>query len=672
MSTNMHMTWIVTGKGLDHIGPSSPCYELPGLPPPDDFVVCVDKDGRPTRWSDSRWPIGFGALNFGYEPDSRQRLELTALNGELLKRCDAWFMWGDRRAITNSTLSVYHTCLKSIFAACSRLTVPIAASEMGRFFETIEPTLAGAIRPSNRDVTIALLHELWGAREWLGFELLAPAQIARLRQLVPEHHAQQNEFIAPRIWAYQTGRMSAFLEDFTAHKEQFEALHREIADAYRKNFGSLAAVRQVNNCRRNPCQQTKFLPDCVNLGAFVDVARRHGVADVMARWVIGRGAAWEDLSSDTASVRMLSKYFNAVGLVGTAYLQCMSGMRIAEVMSLRSDCLRVEHDPVLGNIHILAGETTKTNQDQDARWITAPSAASAVDAMRLIALWRTEMAIELGNISLTEADRSNPYLVQRGYEPWAYGQSKSAEPSKRPLGYDIGNWRSKVPGLFDEDALRITTDDALYVRRFSANADLGSYGEGSIWHFASHQYRRTVQVMMAASGVSLESRQQQLKHLTLSQSAYYAQGFESLRLNRTFRDELVSTRYELVSVEAGLLNGPEYVSPHGEERKSELLHFFTVSSRDEIAKAQRKALLTVKQTLFGICTKSSCEFGGLDNYVHCPTCVDGLMDRRKRARIEVEGRTIAVRLIDVPLGTPLRVALEAKARAIRGYMDVTA
>ncbi|MBZ4038080.1 hypothetical protein [Novilysobacter selenitireducens] len=632
----------------------------------------VDEDGKTTYWGDSRWQIGHVTLNFGYGPASSTSLGLTPTNGDLLKQCMAWFIWGNRRAISCNTLSAYFTQLKYIFSACSQLAVPIAAHHMGRFFNTIEAELAAAIRPSNREGTIARLHELWQASEWLGFTLLEPPQIARLRELVPVHEGQQHHFIPPRIWAYQAARMQAFLEDFIAHKLEFEALFQEITGAYRENFISLANAAKTKRPGRNPGRQAESISGCVYLGSFYDMAQRHGVAEVLARWMFSPGRSLASLPSIQVSVKLLAHYFNAVGLVGTSYLQCFSGIRTGEAMLLRSTCLAIESDAVLGDIHILNGETTKTIQEPDARWMVASTAAVAVEAMTAVARWRTDIATELGDIPLKEVDHVNPFLVQRMYEPWASSSLKVAAPSKRPNGYNIANWRTKVPGLFEVQALRITAEDEAYVRRFSANADVTRYGRGCIWHFTSHQYRRTIQVMMAASGVSLESRQQQLKHLASSQSAYYAKGFENLRLNRNFGDELISTRYELVSVEAGLLHGPEYVSPHGEARKSELLRFFDVSSRDEIAKAQKKGLLTVKQTVLGICTKSYCEYGGHDNYVHCPNCVDGLMDKRKRGHMHQEGRTIAARLIDIPAGTPLRSALEARSKAVERFMDVTA
>ena len=673
MSTRM--TWMVTGKGMEHITPSSLCHELPDIPPPNDFVVFVDEQGKVYRWLEPVWFIGGESLNFGTQSNKRILHRLNPANADLLKRCVAWFMWGDRRPIAASTLLMYHAWLKPLFATCSHLPVPISASDMGRFFTTIESELAAAIRPSSRAQVIGLLHELWMARDRIGFELLAPEQIARLRELVPDHEAQQHQFIPPRIWAYAAARMQAFLEDFIAHKEQFRALLNECASAYRTNFGSLAMVRTSKAPGRFPFQQSqRKISGCVYLESFPDVARRHGVADVIERWLFDPGTSWENVSAHAAGPQLLGRYFGAIGVVGTAYLQCFSGMRIAEALSLRSNCLSVEHDPLLGNIHILSGETSKTIQDSDARWITASTATLAVEAMSAVSRWRTDIAVELGTIPLTAEDRANPYLVQRAYEPWVNRGPKAhaLAPSFRPDNQDISVWDKRVPGLFEAEALRITADDASYVQRFSANADLTKYGEGCIWYFTSHQYRRSIQVYMAASGVSLPARQYQLKHITSAQSGYYSQGHQNLRLNRRFGQELLSVRYELVAVDAALLNGPEYVSPHGEARKSEVLRFFDVSSRDEITKAQKKGQLTVRQTVVGICTARRCEYGGFDNYVHCTHCVDGLMDKRKRGVMEKEGRTIAARLVDVPAGTPLRAALERRLGAVEEFMNVTA
>lgn len=675
------LTYLVTGPTVDHIGPTSPCYALPSLPPPADFPVMVSPQGESVScYGDHRWRIGATSINFGTDQGDLGPggYSLSEVNGELLKRCVAWFMYGERRGIGVATLTSYHTALKPIFAFCGSLPKPIDASDLARFFDTLDMELAQAIRPSVAKQAVYLLHELWQARERLGFTLLEPEQIARLVTLIPGHTGTQTQFIPPRIWAYQAGRSQAFLEDFLLYKSRIEAALQEILAAYRVNFGSLARARDYRNSNLSPFGKSLQVRGCTYLGSFAEFAERHGIGSVIGRWLFRPNESWEKTHHRRLSISLLSQYFNAVGLVGSAYVQCFSGMRISESSSLRSICLDVEHDPMLGDIHILSAETTKTTQDDDARWLAAPTVAMAVDAMSVVSRWRTEIAVELGDIPLTPGDVTNPYLVLRAYEPW--GPTASRESKKLPTSqrlnshsHDIRLWTQTVPGLFEEDALRITSDDVAYVRRFSANADMEKYGEGCIWHFTSHQYRRSAAVLMGASQVSLETQQYQFKHLTRAQSGYYRKGFHSLRLNRTFTYELVSTRYELVSVELGLLNGPEYVSPISPARKDQILRFHEVSSGDKIQSAIKKGHLAVKQTLFGVCTRRDiCPYGGHDNIVHCPDCNDALLSRRRRSSVENLGKTIAVRLLDAPVGTPLRDQLERSATAIERFMNVTA
>lgn len=670
---NAVMSWLVTGSGLEHIGIDAPCWELPAFPPPDDFPIMVRANGEVvSRWRDPIWVVGEQRLNFGYIPTPRQTLELTSDNGELLKRCTAWLMWGERRPIGTRSLKAYHGYLKRILATCSKLTRPVVGSDMGRFFDTIELRLAEDIGPASARVTLPLLHELWSARHTLGFELLSPMQIDRLATLIPKHEVEQHQFIPPRIWAYQAARMKMFLEDFLAHKEQIYAAFEEVAEAYRVNFGSLANARTSKTAARNPCHQSATVDGCVYLGSFFQVAQRHGIEKLIARWLFAPPVTWDTPTVQRKGVRILAMYLNAVDLVGTAYLQCFSGMRLMESMSLRTECLTVETDDVLGAIHILSAETTKTTEDPDARWLTAPTASLAIDSLAPIARWRTDIAIELGDIPLSDQARSNPYLVQRCYEPWSSGVAKGLGSERRPGGKDIAEWRTKVPGLFDVATLRITTADEAYVRRFSSNANLSEYGEGCVWHFTSHQYRRTAAVMMGASQVSLEAQQYQFKHLTRNQSAYYRQGSANLRLNRSFGHELMSTRYELVSVELALLSGPEYVSPISPARKDQILNFHEIGTGAEIQKAIRKGQLVVKQTLFGVCTRRDrCPYGGHDNFVHCPDCNDAFLSRRKRSAVETLGKTIALRLVDAPEGTPLHDQLRRSQQAIGRFMDVT-
>lgn len=677
-SSVQRFAFVVSGPSVSHIGPGSSCYAPPSLPPPEDFPVMIDVHGNTvSRYGEPVWYIGGAPFNFGSDTNARIRrgLLLTEENSELLKRCIFWLMFGDRRSITIATLAAYHTQLKAVFAFCSNCSKPIRGSELPRHFSALDVSLANSIRPSMARGLVFLLDELWQARAHLGFVLLEPAQIAQLMKLIPEHNRSQTSFIPPRIWAYQAKRLHSFLEDFLGHKEKLEEALSRLLAAYRANYGELTSVLDTALSNRNPCraEDAKRIRNCTYLDSFKEFAALQGIGDLIARWLFVGSESWDTRAQ--APVQLFSQYLSAVGLVGTAYLQCFSGMRLSEAMSLRTNCLCVEIDPVLGEMHVLTGETGKTTEDDDARWLTAPAAAMAIEAMGAVARWRTDIAVERGDVPLTSMDIANPYLAQRAYEPWSTGTTndKRRPTSFRPGGLAISKWSERVPGLFDEDELRITKEDEAYVLRFNANADMGQFRVGCVWSFSSHQYRRSAAIMMGASQVSLEAQQFQFKHLTRGQSSYYRLGARSLGLNKSFTTELVSTRYELVSIEIGLLKGPEFVSPISSARKDQVLNFYEIDSGDEIQRAVRQGFVAVKQTLFGVCTRrDSCPYGGHDNFVHCPDCNDALLSKRKRSSVAALGKSIAVRLIDVPQRTPLRIQLERKMGAIERFLDVTA
>jgi hypothetical protein len=661
-----------------HITPASPNFRLPSWPPPDDFPVVIDPDGSVTsRYGFSSWDLGRIArrpctISFG-DAGSRRGRTIDANNAQLMRQGVLWFMYGERRGIAPMTLKGYANCLKTVFATCS--CVGISAAELSHYPRVVAGELAAAISPGNKKSTIQVLHELYQARERVGFTLLTPDQIGILAAIVPDAEVEQTPFIPPRIWMYQASRMRAFLEEFLAHRANVQAAFAEVIDAYRHNFGSLANARATHNPPRAPFN-VHPIDGCIKLGSFAEFAARHGIADLLAHWCLEPDESWESLPKVRCSIKMLSEYFKRVGMVGTAYLQCFSGMRDAESMSLRSRCLRIETDPGIGKIHTLQGVTSKTKKDPDARWVTAPSAKIAVDAMAVVARLRTDVAIELAQIPLTPVDRDDPYLVQRGYEPWiqaGHAANLSGDTSVRPSSYSIARWQKLIPKLFDPEMLRVQPDDERIALLITPSLDLDIYGVGKVWPLAPHQYRRAVAVNMSASDVvSDPSLQSQLKHLVRAQSVYYGAGFAYLKFSQTFATELIATRYEMAARESGVLSDPNWVSPHGEARKAEiLLRFHSEGSGDQIERNMRKGLTAIKQTLFGICTRRDyCPYGGHDNIVHCPTCTDALLDKRKRGALEVLGRTIAVRLVDAPPGTPLRAALEAEAAAVKEAVDV--
>lgn len=645
-------------------------------PPNDDFPIAVSSEGRiVSRYRDSKWDLSAYAtrritLNFG---DGRRGTSVSPIsrgNALLLRQIVAWWMYGNRNLIKPLSLKADFSHIRPLFVLCSEND--ITASDLSRY-PKVADQLVTRIPHGNANRAFRLLEELYGVGEELGFLLLDKEGLRRLEAALPSHVSRQTPYIPPRIWQYQIHRLQAFLDDFHAHSEAIEACYNFCLDAYAKNFGSLThACGAGRDSSLSPFNGASNRHKVLRLGAFSDIARRFGIADLLARWSLPPGTA---LNRDH-NITLFGKYFTQVGFVGTAYLLNFSGMRIAEALSLRTDCLEVEHDQRFGAIHLLRGQTTKTIDDDDALWVTSPSAKSAVQAMACVARMRMVAATASPLVPTTLEDCGNPYLVLRAYEPWASLKLAQAQLSVRPSTFFYHKWPYVVPNLFDPTELRLTQDDLDFACLINPTLDRNRFKIGREWPLAWHQLRRTLAVNMASSGlVSDASIQVQFKHASRAMSLYYMQGYTRRRLNQSVRDEHIRSVYEMLGEKMARLFSDHHVSPLGTAHKANILKAIDPAEHRYLRVKAKQGLIAYRETLLGSCLqREPCPYGGIDNVAHCGGGIDGspcpsaLFDRTKRAAIEALDRAIASRLTEAPPGTPLRSSLQAQQRSVENAL----
>lgn len=675
------------GLGIDSplVVPTSNNYRLPTWPPPCDFPIVLDTNGKvvsvyadPT-WNLTPWAKQSLRINFGDSPQRRDDPATTPINAELARQIAAWWLWGPHAVRSAASLKGRFVALFPLFILCSK--EGITASELWKF-PRVADKLATTFSPSNAEEALTLLHALFEQRNELGFTILDREGLRRLEAAIPEHKARQTPYIPPRIWSYQVGRLRTFLEDFHKHREGIEACYHFCLDKYTQYYGSLGEA-----CRRTPGvmknMPSPFHPTCRSgiatdfeyEGRFSSIAQRFGISELLHRWLLKPG---QSLDSAGHSVITLSSYFTMVGKVGTAYLLNFSMMRIEEAWALRTNCLEVEQDLNFGKIYSLRGVSTKTIADDDARWITSPSTEIAIDAMACVARFRMICAVENPNVPTTPDDISNPYLVLRHYEPWANAKNSDQPLSVRPAYASYYSVIKSYPNLFDPQELKITDADLQIARLITTTLDNETFAVGKTWPLAWHQLRRTGAVNMLASGlVSDASVQYQLKHATRAMSLYYGQGYSRVRLNNESRTHYIRTMYEVLSKEIIRLLSNRFISPYGEIHKSEILKLVDPSDAKKLGKAAKAGEVSWRQTLLGGCTKRGpCEYGGVDNVIRCgggdkkSPCVDALFDREKEPRIRQLGRLIEARLINAPIGSPYRESLNAQQRAVENVLNV--
>lgn len=666
----------------DWLTSSHQCYRPPSWPPPGDWVVSEDRDGKVvSRWKDSVWDMSSleGAavkFNFGDGAKAGRSVPIDPANAALLRCVTGWRLWGPRAGRSIRGVQSIFSRMRSIFELCSRER--ILASELMCFPKVLEQ-VPSIIAPGMYDNTIAELYRLWDVRDQLGFTLVDPEGIKRLVAARPEHEAQQTAYIPPRIWMYQCHRLRECLDDFLIHQQKIEDCFNFCVDAYAHNAGSLqAAMSDRLSFQRRPfgCPNKKRLKvtgtslRTVVHGSFHTTAKYFGIADLLERWIV--------IPDQGMNLKQLSSYLTLVQYAGLAYTANFTLQRIKEVASLRTDCLLWEEDPKLGRVPIICGETTKTDLDSDARWPASPSVEVAVTAMSSIARLRMRCATAHPNILPTDADRANPYLFNRAFEPW-WGASDYSYAIRLYPG-DYGSFAENHPLLFHADQLRITEEDLRIAQMLTPNLnpDKG-FAIGEIWPLAWHQLRRTGAVNMFASGLLSDSSMQfQMKHSSRLMPLYYGRGYGKLHLNGEVEGLVISAMYETMAHSILSSMGDRFVSPHSLEAKNApFVNLIDERSANELAKAARRGVVFFRENRLGGCTKrGNCSYGGIESVARCAggdgykPCADVLYDRTKAPAVENELQQLDLELARVPKRSPRYKALLAERKGLENFLNV--
>lgn len=665
-------------RNTDWLTPDSRSFRPPSWPPPRDWVVSEDRNGKIlSRWGHPIWDISPWAgnsmiLDFGDGPDNRQSKPLDPGNADLLRLITTWRMWGVKACHSANGLKAVFLAIRRVIYLCSENK--ILASDLMRFPKVFEQ-LPNIIPSSEYSITILELHRLWDAREHINFFILDPNALKRLAAGIPRPENEQTAYIPPRIWTYQVERLKACLDDYHAKKQAVQDCFHFCVDAYAQNHGSLeASLLKLARHRLpfwTPTHPGKGSQSgCRYHGRFRLTAERYGIADLIERWI--------DVPSIGMEVRNLSAYMSLVQYAGLAYITNFTLQRINEASSLRADCLQWELDEKLGRIPIICGETTKTDPDSDARWPTSPSVEAAVEAMGSIASMRMRCAIANPTVSPTDVDMENPYIFGPTSEPWIGNLSQPYS-----VRIHTGSYQSvykRYPRLFDENMLKITEEDLRIARMFTPNlSEARGFAIGRTWPLAWHQLRRTGAVNMFSSSLLSDSSMQFLmKHASRLMPLYYGRGYTKLLLNEEAESVIVKAMYEAMGNKLRVAVEDRFVSPLGTERK-EIILINLVGDKDAktLATAGRRGTIHFREMRVGACAhRGTCPYGGVESISRCTggdgndPCADALYDRDKAPGIEKELSLIDQELAITAIDSPRHKALLAERKGLENYLNV--
>lgn len=652
-------------------------FRLPSWPPAPDFPIVLDSQGNTvSRYSDTVWYLWPWAqrpltINFGDGPQRKIDSIISKPNADILRLIAAWSLYSPSGANRPSSLLKNINDIKPIFKICTR--EGILVTDLNRHPRVLE-TISKEIK--SEDIVQAYLHNLYEWREEIGLVILDPSTIKKINSKADRSSFSQTPYIPPRIWTYQVNKLREFLEDFRNHQNGVEGCFKHCVKIYTEHYHSLANAFSQNKRPpfSKPRRENSPTGQLNYAGSFSETAKKFGIHGLLLKWV---GDESKGLDGPGRGVIMLSSYLNLTTHVGIAYILNFSMMRIQEAWNLRTNCLTIEHDSSFGPIYILSGTTTKTVDDDDARWITSPSTSLAIDVLTTVSNLRIACAAENPTITVHQEDLDTPWLVCRAYEPWAGAIDHGNSTALRPNYTNYNTIIIKYKNLFNTKDITIDKSDLELARHITTGLDEIKFQEGKPWKFAWHQLRRTGAINMQSSNlVSDHSIQYQLKHETLAMSLYYGKGYSRVRLNQSAKNEYISALYEMISKSLASLHEPKYISIHGNDRKDKMIRPLKLMTSKEIEGAVKKGAISWRPTALGGCIKNGpCPYGGVDNLIRCGggdgklPCVDGVIDTSRKESFLLFSTKIDSLIKKTEEGSPLQDSLLAQRTSVRNILE---
>lgn len=353
----------------------------------------------------------------------------------------------------------------------------------------------------------------------------------------------------------------------------------------------------------------------------------------------------------------LTRYMTIIQGMAKLWIHLFTGMRDNEVNQLSYDCYQtVQSNENL--VHVIMGYTSKLHGggNKSTYWISFEDIQIGVHAAQSIG--------ESYALFNPHYDMSNP--AEYPLFPTLYSQ-KHRHKNNRNIEHEtdfISNFEgapTRTETNFNQylsristslgDGLRITESNLAELEAFDGfrnwreekDCQLGEY-----WNICTHQFRRSLAVYGARSGViGLGALSVQYKHLTEAMTLYYRENsvFAPNILASDSQKELIQeleyqrlvhsyTQFEegVISTSSKLFGGAGTYLQLQKDR-AQLLKVFP--NRDETIKRMKKGEITYKPSLFGACTNpDSCEKISFTAITSCLSCAHAIFDAESADKMQ--------------------------------------
>ncbi|MBI6666592.1 integrase [Pseudomonas syringae] len=363
----------------------------------------------------------------------------------------------------------------------------------------------------------------------------------------------------------------------------------------------------------------------------------------------------------------VGNYLNRCYYAAKMLIHTFTAMREREAYLLKENCI----EKISNDTYIVHGLTIKlTKAPRPAKWVTSADILYPYEAaMRITQLIKQHIPKHVNTQDLLFL--SVTYLPTSNYYNKKCKSTKLTQAILSP---------SKWEETFS--ATIINTEDFNELVMLDPLRDWQSQPEfqpGENWRLTTHQFRRSMAVYAAQSGlVSLPSLKRMLQHTLLQMSLYYTKGFTTAKylfedLNpeivKYFQEQAVPAEASLflkdVIMEEATLHGAAGTFYERNVKDSFLGNIATNFA--ETLKKVKQGLLSYKETIMGGCLKvGECFERAHHNYVACLNCSNACIKEKKLDQAVL----IQVKVIEsIPKGTFAYNTEQTKLSMLQRFKD---
>jgi hypothetical protein len=345
----------------------------------------------------------------------------------------------------------------------------------------------------------------------------------------------------------------------------------------------------------------------------------------------------------------VGNYLTRCNYAAKMLIHIFTAMRDREAYLLKEGCVeKIGH-----KTYVMNGLTIKlTKEPRPAKWITSTDI-----------LLPYNCALKITNLIKKYIpkciDTQDLLFLSTSYLPISNEYKKrmvSTELLQGNLGPGTLEHSFPTTIITKEDYQELVMLDPL--RNWNSNPE---FQVGANWNLTTHQFRRSMAVYAAQSGlVSLPSLKRMLHHTLLQMSIYYTRGFSTAKFLFASANPDLAQFYQsqTVNAEASLFLKDvimEKVNLHGAagtwyERNIKDKYLTNIAtSFQETLKKVKQGLLSYKETILGGCFKvGECHERAHHNYVACLDCSNACIKEKKLD----QSIQIQIKIIDsIPEGT---------------------